>query len=296
MQLVQIQDVIAIAEYKSISQAAKELFISQPTLSEALISLEKELGFQIFERGRRGVTLTAKGQEIYRIAQNIQKSVDEIKSLSTRGKSISSVRLTSIPMISSTIFINIIDNLYRKMPNLRIYPDEGRPNQVLNNLEDGKTDIAFENINRINKERFATLINKSNMQKKLLCKIPVVAIVPADSPMAKLDKINRQQLFSYHYRHIYLTDYCDCDFQSEDIMLANRDLILNAVSHNVGYTMMPETAIFDYDNKNIKIITMAEEKKEDLFLLYPSKELITPIQEKIINLITNCINQLGYNK
>lgn len=296
MQLVQIQDVIAIAECKSISQAAKELFISQPTLSEALISLEKELGFEIFERNRRGVTLTSKGKEIYRIAQNIQKSIDEIKSYSIREKGISYVRLASIPMISSTIFINIIENLYRKIPNLKIYPDEGRPNQVLDNLEEGKIDIAFENIGRINPERFTTLISKSNMQKKFLCKIPMVAIVPANSPMAAVDEISRKQLLAYPYRRIFLTDYSDCDFRTEDIMLANRDLILNAVSHNIGYTLMPETAVFDYNSKNIKIISMTKEKKENLFLLYPSKNQITPIQEKVIKLIINCINQLGYPK
>ena len=58
MTIQQLQYVIAIAEAGSMNKAAERLYVSQPTLTGAIKDLEKEVGFSIFYRGGRGVTLT----------------------------------------------------------------------------------------------------------------------------------------------------------------------------------------------------------------------------------------------
>ena len=62
MKLRQFEYVVEIARHKSISKAAETLYITQPTLSEALNDLEKKLGFAIFKRSRKGVELTLEGE------------------------------------------------------------------------------------------------------------------------------------------------------------------------------------------------------------------------------------------
>src|SRR6185437_15316904 len=52
----------AVAREKSFSQAAARLYVSQPAISKHVASLERELGTQLFERGRRGATLTPAGE------------------------------------------------------------------------------------------------------------------------------------------------------------------------------------------------------------------------------------------
>ena len=63
MRIEQLQQIIEIKKQRSISKAAKSLFISQPTLSNSLSSLEQEIQVTIFERTHSGVRLTPEGEE-----------------------------------------------------------------------------------------------------------------------------------------------------------------------------------------------------------------------------------------
>ena len=63
MTLTQLNYIITIAETKSMNKAAEKLYVSQPSLTNAIKELEKELGITIFYRSGRGVTLTNDGAE-----------------------------------------------------------------------------------------------------------------------------------------------------------------------------------------------------------------------------------------
>lgn len=58
-----LQYILAIAEAGSISKAAANLYLAQPNLSKIVSDLEDELGFRIFHRTSKGVTLTSRGQD-----------------------------------------------------------------------------------------------------------------------------------------------------------------------------------------------------------------------------------------
>lgn len=64
MRLEQLQQIIEIERQASISQAAKALYMAQPTLSNSLGKLEKEIGVKIFERTNEGVVPTTDGRNI----------------------------------------------------------------------------------------------------------------------------------------------------------------------------------------------------------------------------------------
>ena len=63
MTLIQLKYILTIAETKSLNKAAEQLYVSQPSLTNALKELEKEIGITIFFRSGRGVTLTNDGVE-----------------------------------------------------------------------------------------------------------------------------------------------------------------------------------------------------------------------------------------
>ena len=76
-QLLYLQKVVALG---NMTEAAKELFIAQPTLSSAIKQLEKEMGITILIRGKKGVSLTEDGREFMQYAQQI---LDQVQLLST---------------------------------------------------------------------------------------------------------------------------------------------------------------------------------------------------------------------
>ena len=80
MTLTQLRYVIAAADTGSMNEAAKRLFISQPSLSQALRELEKEIGIEIFLRNNRGVILTEEGKEFLGYARQVTEQYELMES------------------------------------------------------------------------------------------------------------------------------------------------------------------------------------------------------------------------
>ena len=83
MKIQQIQYVLEIYRTGSISQAAKNLFLSQPNLSRAVKSLEDELGYKMFTRASSGVTFTEKGVTFLEHARSIIYQLEQIQEISS---------------------------------------------------------------------------------------------------------------------------------------------------------------------------------------------------------------------
>lgn len=84
MKFEQLRYVLTIYQTGSISKAAKELFLSQPNISNSVKNLEAELGFQILERTANGILFTEKGLEMVYHARSILEEADRITGLSAR--------------------------------------------------------------------------------------------------------------------------------------------------------------------------------------------------------------------
>ena len=83
----QLHCLVEIERTRSVSQAAANLYMSQPNLSRILGETEKAVGFPIFERTRKGVRPTQKGVALLRHARNILREADFIQGLGPAGES-----------------------------------------------------------------------------------------------------------------------------------------------------------------------------------------------------------------
>lgn len=79
MTLKQMRYAMAVASFGSISDAARHLYVTQPTLTNSLRQLEAELGFPIFLRSRSGIEITPNGQEFLRQIRTVIERVDAIE-------------------------------------------------------------------------------------------------------------------------------------------------------------------------------------------------------------------------
>ena len=71
MRLNQLKFLVELNKYKTISETAKKLYISQPSLSTAIKELEEELGFAIIERSNRGVEFTKRGEIVLKYSRDV---------------------------------------------------------------------------------------------------------------------------------------------------------------------------------------------------------------------------------
>lgn len=71
MTLTQLKYAIIVANSTSVNEAARELFISQPSLSAAIKDLEDEIGIELFKRTNRGISVTPDGKEFIGYARQV---------------------------------------------------------------------------------------------------------------------------------------------------------------------------------------------------------------------------------
>ncbi len=80
MTLMQMKYAIAVADTKSMNEAARSLFITQPSLSASIKELENEIGVELFKRTNRGITVTPEGEEFLGYARQVVEQYRLIES------------------------------------------------------------------------------------------------------------------------------------------------------------------------------------------------------------------------
>lgn len=118
MRLNQFRFLVALKKYGTISKAAQQLYISQPSLSAAIRELEDELGFEVVKRTRKGVIFTSRGEQVLEHSQNILLEVEEI--LNLRSESVSAFQGTlsvgCVPYVYHSIILDTLMEMKQKYP------------------------------------------------------------------------------------------------------------------------------------------------------------------------------------
>jgi len=145
MDIRQYEYVIAIAETASISKAAEKIHVSQPTLSQFLTRLEKEIGVPLFIRSHNGFFPTAEGQVYLEGARTIIRASSEIhdkieQMIGRRGRRLV-IGLTHGR--SARLFSSFLPNFLRKTPEIEIQMVEAPPTNIDELIRNGYLDFAL---------------------------------------------------------------------------------------------------------------------------------------------------------
>ena len=120
MRLNQFRFLVALKKYGTISRAAQQLYISQPSLSAAIRELEDELGFEVVKRTRKGVVFTAQGEQVLEHSQVILQEVEEIMKLSSRTDAVfqGTLAVGCVPYVYHNIILDTLMDLKQKYPKI----------------------------------------------------------------------------------------------------------------------------------------------------------------------------------
>lgn len=143
MNLNHIKAFVKIANNKSFSCTARELYLTQPTVSSSISCLENELGTRLFIRTPRGVELTEDGRKIYIYARQMLESADAIKAICSASTDVSQfqqVMIASSSIPTQYLLPDILGELRRRHPEVRIRISEtdsrGVANEIINHTAD----------------------------------------------------------------------------------------------------------------------------------------------------------------
>ena len=134
-----------VANTGNISQAAKQLYNSQPAINKSISRLEESLGVTLFSRSSRGVTLTEEGKILY---QHIQAAFEAIDAGEEKVRRMNAMDMGTIHIgVSNTlckfILIPYLKAFIEKYPHIKIIITCQSSNQTLEMLDSGKIDIGL---------------------------------------------------------------------------------------------------------------------------------------------------------
>ena len=137
-----------VALNKSISKAAKELFISQPAVSKSIKKLEDELGGNVFKRTKKGVILTEEGKELFNYVSN---AMEYLKGAENKFKDLIKLEVGNIRIgINATLmrnyFLPYLKEFHRLHPKITIEIITGKNAYLMKKLKNGLIDLVVLNL------------------------------------------------------------------------------------------------------------------------------------------------------
>jgi len=141
-----------VAKEHSFSKAAEKLYIAVSALSRRIKDLEKEIGFQLFQRTNRFVTLTNKGEHFYYFAKN---SVEKLYHFQELSKEIKTLRIGLYGFFTTSLQLRLLTAFGAQFTDIKFYY-YGSPEQIIEAIHSSDIDIGYCNKKHIPKDLVAT--------------------------------------------------------------------------------------------------------------------------------------------
>ncbi|AVV44018.1 LysR substrate-binding domain-containing protein [Streptomyces sp. ID05-04B] len=145
MQFQQLQYFVAVAETRHFTRAADLVHVAQPSLSQQIKALERELGADLFLRARGNITLTDAGEALLPLARRILADTEtaryEVQELvQLRG---GRVRLGATPSVCTGLLPDVLRAFHDRYPGVRLMIEEGGSHDLVRLLARGALDLAL---------------------------------------------------------------------------------------------------------------------------------------------------------
>jgi DNA-binding transcriptional LysR family regulator len=145
MQFQQLAYFAAVAQARHFTRAAQSLHVSQPSLSQQIRALEKELGAPLFSRARGNITLTDAGEALLPLALRILADADTARHEVLELAQLRSgrVRLGATPSLCTGMLPDVLRAFHDRHPGIRLLLEEGGSHDLVRELARGALDLAL---------------------------------------------------------------------------------------------------------------------------------------------------------
>lgn len=188
MNLSQLYYFRKLAQLQHYTKAAKELYITQPSLSDSISSLEQELGLSLFQKEGRNVKLTKYGKEFY---EYVDAALNELDKGIAVAKSKSGllggvIDLGCIPTILGDYVPSVLTRYREIYPKVSFNIYQGHTLRLLDELKKGTYDLAFCSKTEDTELEFVPILAQR-----------LILVVRADHPLAQKESVMLEELTDY---------------------------------------------------------------------------------------------------
>lgn len=253
MDIKNIQTFIRVAELKSFTKVAKEQNYVQSAITMQIQQLEKTLGYQLFDRIGKSVSLTSAGENFlnnaYEIIDSFNKAVNfNADSMSFTG----TLRVGVLESLLMSRLSNILPNFFEEHNNIELLVKTEHSKELFKMLKENEIDLVYLSTDINTDELFKCLYQK---QEEL------VFVCGQNHPLAKKDKISMKELFSYDFAVTEKIGFCYNKLAhiaaesgqrvKEIIEIDSTTVILELVVKGLGIAFLPEYCVKDKIEKGV---------------------------------------------
>ena len=283
MTIQQLKYMITIAEKGSITEAAKEMYISQPSLSGAIKDVEKEVKITIFNRCRAGVALTTEGMEFLGYARQVVQQMELLESKYINNLPekqrfcVSSQHYT----FGANAFVELVQQFGQERYEFIL--NETQTHQVIKDVRNRFSDLGILYLSKNNENVLMKIFEENNLSFYEIFSATPHVFLRREHPLAKKEKIKLEDLKPYPRLSFVQGTYESSNFAEElfsnetaekSIKISDRAAIVNFMIGLDGYTI--SSGIFPkyLHGDSIISIPLAEDEIMHIgYILNKDKEL-----------------------
>ncbi|MCI1966836.1 MAG: LysR family transcriptional regulator [Oscillospiraceae bacterium] len=306
MTLQQLKYVIKAVEYGSITEAAKQLYITQPSLSSAVKELENELGFEIFSRSTTGITLTVDGAEFLSYARQV---VEQAELLEQRymGKK-PSRQLCSVSTQHYAFSVNAFVELVKES-NAEEYEfilRETRTHDIIQDVSNMRSEIGILYLSRFNEKVISKLLKENRLEFHPLFEAVPHVFVSASNPLSAKKAVTLEDLEEFpclsfeqgEFNSFYFSEeILSTIYHKKSIHVSDRATLFNLLIGLNGYTICTGVLSSDLNGDNIVSVPLvtASDEKMRVGWIVNSKAVLSSAAERYIEHLKKLILDYGFD-
>jgi DNA-binding transcriptional LysR family regulator len=304
MTLQQLKYVIKTVECGSISEAAKQLFISQPSLSKAIKEMEAELGIELFSRSATGVALSIDGAEFLSYARQV---VEQTELLEQRYKDRKpSRRLCSISTQHYAFSVNAFVNLVRQadVDEYEFTLRETRTYEIIEDVKNLRSEIGVLYVNGFNEKVITKLLRENQLTFHALFVAKPHVFVSSENPLALKGSVTLEDLEDYpclsfeqgeHNSFYFSEEILSTVYHKKSIRVSDRATLFNLLIGLNGYTICTGVLSSDLNGRSIVSIPLENEENMTVGWITNSKAVLSRFASGYIDELKRLITEYGFN-
>ena len=302
MTLQQLKYVTTIANIGSISEAAKRLFVSQPSLTKAIKELEKEMGITIFDRTNKGITVSKEGERFLGYARQVLEQaalLEEQYKSQSGGKKQFSVS-TQHYSFAVNAFVELLKGA--EIDQYDVSLRETQTYEIIDDVAHMKSEIGLLYYNDFNRPVLEKLIHTNELTFTELFTAHPHIFIGKTHPLAHKEVVSMDELEEYPYISFEQGDHNSFYFSEEifstvvrpkHIRVRDRASLFSLLLGLDGYTVSSGVIDKEVNGENIISVPLAEEGLMHIGYITNNKMQLSRLGQEYIHALEQYVSNYG---
>lgn len=299
MTLLQLKYIVTVARTGSISEAAKELFISQPGLTNSIRELENEMGVTVFTRTNKGVTISNEGEKFLGYARQVLEQANLLEGVYKSGKNRKQQFCVSTQHYSFAVnaFVDLICKFGGDDYDFSLRETETY--EIIEDVAKMKSEIGILYLNSFNENAIQKILKSNGLTFNRLFTARPHIFISSSHPFADRKSVKMEELadFPYlsfeqgeHNSFYYSEEIFSTVERKKSIRVTDRATLFNLLIGLNGYTVCSGVIDNKLNGDNIVSIPLDEEGEMRIGYIENKKLLHGKLAEEYLNALHKYID------